>query len=77
MTLNQAMQESKRERGIKTDTYMFTSKNSKFANKDYGKLDPKQYNTPPDTDDVKAYKKSLKSGKSYLVKVNKGYKVKI
>lgn len=80
MEWNKVLQEF--EQGSKTDMFIFTRANNKFASKDYGKYDPSQYNTPPKTDDVKAYKKKRSKGKkdkaeAYLVKINKAYKVKI
>ena len=80
MNFNKALQEA--QQGAKTDLYIFTRANNKFASKDYGKYDPSQYNTPPKTDDVEDYKKKRCRGKenkaeAYLTKVNKGYKVKI
>ncbi|MFW6226233.1 MAG: hypothetical protein ACOC3V_04690 [bacterium] len=68
----------KRVQGSKTDKYMFKSKNNKFVHKKWGKYDDSQVaNKTTDTDDAKAYKKSVKTGKVYLTKVNTGYKVKI
>lgn len=96
MTFNQVIQEvkvyntheympTKKEKfyiqGSKTDRYIFTSKNNKFASPDYGKFDKSQY-SDSDTDDAKEYKKRRSKGKkdktrAYLTKVNTGYKVKI
>jgi hypothetical protein len=70
-----------RVQGSKTDRYMFTAKNNKFASPDYGKFDKSQY-SDSDTNDAKEYKKRRSKGKkdkaqAYLTKVNNGYKVKI
>lgn len=80
MKFNKVLKEA--QQGASTDMYIFTRANNKFASKDYGKFDPKQYNTLPNTNDVKEYKKKrCKSKKdkalAYLTKINLGYKIKI
>ena len=80
MKFNEAKEESKRYQGSKTDKYIFTRKNNRYASKKYGNYDWSQVNNPDnDSDDAKDYKKSVKGGgkDAYLTKVNHGYKIKI
>ncbi len=63
--------------GHEDDRYIFKSKNNKFSSKQFGKLDPNQYHSPAETNDVKDYKRAINKNKAYLTKVNKFYKVKI
>lgn len=76
-TKKETIYDKNRKIGHRDDKFIFSGKNNKFASKRYGKFDSRQYNLPPNTDDTKDYFNAIKKNKSYLVKVNNGYRVKI